>query len=233
MAQRFNDGNGTVLTARATDGRRKVVPSFTLEFGKHEVINKTTGKTFATHSLPKSRQAVIDAGGLDYVAFYDKSFLKFERILETYIASVPKGLPSFLRAMPMWIKRKLFIPDLIRKSLAGFDGQMLFPEHHESHAASAFYPSPFERAAVVTLDGVGEWATATLGVGEGARLRLLKEIDFPHSLGLLYSSFTYFTGFKVNSGLGQFDRVEALFLEMPTDSGTDDAAQHNWYDHLI
>ncbi len=142
----------------------------------------------------------IDAGGLDYVSFYDKPFLKFERILETYIATAPKGLPSYLQAMPMWIKRKLFIPDLIKKSLPGFDGQMLFPEHHESHAASAFYPSPYESAAFLTLDGVGEWATTSYGVGDGHQFEILKEIHFPHSLGLLYSAFTYYTGFRVNSG---------------------------------
>ena len=142
----------------------------------------------------------ITAEGLDYVAFYDKPFLKFERILETYIASVPKGLPSFLQAMPMWIKRKLFIPDLIKKSLSGFDGKMLFPEHHESHAASAFYPSPFESAAFLTIDGVGEWTTTSFGVGQGHEIEILKEIHFPHSLGLLYSAFTYYTGFRVNSG---------------------------------
>lgn len=137
---------------------------------------------------------------LDVVAFYDKPFLKFERILETYIAGVPRGLPSFIKAMPLWLKRKLFIPHLIQKSLPGFKGQMLFPEHHESHAASAFYPSPYERAAFLTIDGVGEWATTSYGVASGNELKILKEIHFPHSLGLLYSAFTYYTGFKVNSG---------------------------------
>ena len=139
-------------------------------------------------------------GDLDYVAFYDKPFLKFERILETYIASVPAGLPSFLKAIPIWVKKKLFIPDLIKKSLPGFGGKVLFAEHHESHAASAFYPSPFDRAAFLTVDGVGEWATTSYGVGAGKRLRIQKELHFPHSLGLLYSAFTYYTGFKVNSG---------------------------------
>ncbi len=146
------------------------------------------------------QQGGIDESELDYVTFYDKPFLKFERILETYIAGVPRGLPSFLKAVPLWIKKKLFIPDLIRKSLANFDGKLLFPEHHESHAASAFYPSPFQEAAFLTIDGVGEWATTSFGVGSGNRLRIDKELHFPHSLGLLYSAFTYYTGFKVNSG---------------------------------
>jgi carbamoyltransferase len=142
----------------------------------------------------------LEPAELDFVAFYDKPFLKFERILETYIASVPRGLPSFLKSMPLWLKKKLFIPDLIKKSLPGFAGKMLFTEHHEAHAASAFFPSPFESAAFLTIDGVGEWATTSYGFGEGPRLRILKEIHFPHSLGLLYSAFTYYTGFKVNSG---------------------------------
>jgi len=146
------------------------------------------------------QSAGLDASDLDYVAFYDKPFLKFERILETYIASVPKGLPSFLKAIPLWIKKKLFIPELIHKSLPGFEGQMLFPEHHESHAASAFYPSPYDSAAFLTIDGVGEWATTSFGVGDGSGIEIQKEIHFPHSLGLLYSAFTYYTGFKVNSG---------------------------------
>jgi carbamoyltransferase len=146
------------------------------------------------------RHAGLQASDLDYVTFYDKPFLKFERILETYIASVPKGLPSFLKAVPLWIKKKLFIPDLIQKSLPGFEGQLLFPEHHESHAASAFYPSPYDSAAFLTIDGVGEWATTSFGVGDGNGIEIQKEIHFPHSLGLLYSAFTYYTGFKVNSG---------------------------------
>ncbi len=145
-------------------------------------------------------EAGVTAADLDYVAFYDKPYLKFERILETYIASTPKGLPSFLQALPLWIKKKLFIPDLIQKSLSGFEGKMLFPEHHESHAASAFFPSPFEEAAFLTVDGVGEWATTSFGVGRGHEIEILQEIHFPHSLGLLYSAFTYYTGFRVNSG---------------------------------
>ncbi len=146
-----------------------------------------------------------DGGGLDGVVFYDKPLLKFHRILETYLAVAPKGLRSATLAIPLWLREKLWIPPIIQESLAAVrrvDGktEVFFTEHHESHAASAFYPSPFEEAAVLTLDGVGEWATTTIGVGEGHRLRLLQEIPFPHSLGLLYSAFTYFTGFKVNSG---------------------------------
>ena len=136
---------------------------------------------------------------LDYVAFYDKPFIKFERLLETYISFAPIGLKSFLMAMPMWLKHKLWMGEYIRKEI-GFEGELIFPEHHQSHAASAFYPSPFERAAFITMDGVGEWATSSWGVGEGNTIQLEQEIHFPHSLGLLYSALTYFTGFKVNSG---------------------------------
>ena len=145
-------------------------------------------------------EAGINARDLDYVAFYDKPLIKFERLLETYVAYAPVGLKSFIKAMPLWLKQKLWIPDLIKKELSDFSGQVVFPEHHESHAASAFYPSPFERAAILTMDGVGEWTTTSLGVGEGNSFHLRQEIHFPHSLGLLYSAFTYYTGFKVNSG---------------------------------
>lgn len=144
-------------------------------------------------------EAGIAAKDLSVVAFYDKPFLKFERLLETYLSCAPKGLPSFLRAIPLWLKKKLWIPSLIEKEL-GYDGPLVFPEHHVSHAASAFYPSPFEEAAVITMDGVGEWTTTSWGVGQGNKVRLLAELHFPHSLGLLYSAFTYFTGFQVNSG---------------------------------
>jgi carbamoyltransferase len=141
---------------------------------------------------------------LDGVVFYDKPLLKFHRIVENYLYVAPKGLRSFAMALPVWLKEKLWIPPDIHEALAkcGIEEppQLYFTEHHESHAASAFYPSPFEEAAVLTLDGVGEWATTTVGVGEGNRLRLIREIDYPHSIGLLYSAFTYFTGFKVNSG---------------------------------
>lgn len=143
-------------------------------------------------------QAGITVNDLTYVAFYDKPFIKFERILTTYLAYAPRGLSSFLMAMPLWIKEKLWIPNLIRKHL-GYDVEIIFTEHHESHAASAFYPSPFENAAFLTMDGVGEWATTSYGEGKGNSLRILAEMNFPHSLGLLYSAFTYFTGFKVNS----------------------------------
>jgi len=152
------------------------------------------------------QEAGCDLGGIDHVAFYDKPFLKFERLLETYLATVPHGLRSFGMAMPVWIKEKLFQKDVLRKkleSLPGADrwgGSILFSEHHQSHAASAFFASPFESAAVLTLDGVGEWCTTSIGHGKGSRLEIQREIHFPHSLGLLYSAFTYYTGFKVNSG---------------------------------
>ena len=143
---------------------------------------------------------------IDYVAFYDKPFLKFERLLETYLAYAPRGFNSFRMAMPLWLKEKLFQKTLLRDEMKkwepDFDWQkrLLFGEHHQSHAASAFFPSPFEEAAVLTMDGVGEWATTSLGYGKGNSLEMLKELHFPHSLGLLYSAFTYYTGFKVNSG---------------------------------
>ncbi|RMF56585.1 MAG: hypothetical protein D6743_20050, partial [Calditrichaeota bacterium] len=136
---------------------------------------------------------------LDAVVFYDKPWLKFERILETYLTFAPKGIRSFYKAIPVWLKRKLWIPDLIQKDL-GYEGKIYFTEHHESHAASAFFPSPFQEAAILTMDGVGEWTTTSFGVGKDNRIELQYEIRFPHSLGLLYTAFTYFTGFKVNSG---------------------------------
>lgn len=145
-------------------------------------------------------EAGVAASELDCVAFYDKPWLKFERLLETYLGFAPQGLPSFYKAMPLWLRQKLWMEDLIRQQLPGYEGVVLFPEHHQSHAASAFYPSPFEHAAVITSDGVGEWATASWGVGDGRRLELRQELYFPHSLGLLYSAFTYYTGFRVNSG---------------------------------
>ena len=137
---------------------------------------------------------------LDAVAFYEKPFLKFDRLLETYVAYAPRGFASFRRAMPQWLRLKLRLPRVIRKGLGGYGGPILFPTHHESHAASAFFPSPFERAAILTMDGVGEWATTTIGTGEGSRIRLAKQLTFPHSLGLLYTAFTYYCGFAVNSG---------------------------------
>ncbi len=138
---------------------------------------------------------------LDYVGFYDKPFLKFERILETYLTFAPIGLRSFLRAMPLWLRQKLHLPREIDRGLGGgYKKRIVFTEHHESHAASAFFPSPFDEAAILTLDGVGEWATASFGYGRGNVVTLTHELHFPHSLGLLYSAFTYFCGFKVNSG---------------------------------
>lgn len=141
----------------------------------------------------------LTVSDLDYVSYYDKPFLTFERILETYLTFAPVGIKSFIKALPLWIKKKLWMKEVIRKELK-YDGKIVFPEHHESHAASAFYPSPFQNAAFLTMDGVGEWTTASYGKGNGNRIEILSEIKFPHSLGLLYSAFTYYTGFKVNSG---------------------------------
>ena len=162
------------------------------------------------------REAGLDPNELDYVGFYDKPLLKFDRLLETYLDYAPSGFPSFLKAMPLWMKEKLWMPDLIRTEMATVAGiddaraakkagkkfgwKLLFGDHHESHAASAFYPSPFEEAAILTIDGVGEWATSSIGFGRGSEITLMKELRFPDSLGLLYSAFTYYTGFKVNSG---------------------------------
>ena len=143
--------------------------------------------------------AGITGRDLNYVGFYDKPFLKFERLLETYLAYAPFGIRSFLKAMPLWLSSKLWIKDIIKKEL-DYDGDVLFTEHHESHAASAFLPSPFNEAAIITMDGVGEWATSSYGVGKDNHIKLMAELHFPHSLGLLYSAFTYYTGFRVNSG---------------------------------
>jgi len=174
------------------------------------------------HNFPvnAARYCLSEAGirpdELNYVGFYDKPLLKFDRLLETYLDYAPAGFSSFLKALPLWMKQKLWMPDLIRSELAKaggedderaakklgkkFEWKLLFGDHHESHAASAFYPSPFEEAAILTIDGVGEWATSSIGIGKGNELTLLKELRFPDSLGLLYSAFTYYTGFKVNSG---------------------------------
>ena len=147
------------------------------------------------------REAGLNAGQLDYVVFYEKPLVKFERLLETYLAFAPRGLRSFSLAMPRWLKEKLSIRRILRSALGPeFHGKLLFTGHHESHAASAFFPSPYDEAAILTLDGVGEWSTAALGRGQGNRIRLTHELRFPHSLGLLYSAFTYYCGFKVNSG---------------------------------
>ena len=147
------------------------------------------------------KEASLGPGDLDHVVFYEKPFLKFERLLETYMAVAPAGLRSFLMAAPLWVHEKLQLPAQMSRGLDhGYRGRYIFPEHHESHAASAFFPSPFGEAAILTLDGVGEWATASLGRGSGNRISLSHEMRFPHSLGLLYSAFTYFCGFRVNSG---------------------------------
>ena len=157
------------------------------------------------HNFPENairyclKEAGIDGKALDIVAFYDKPFLKFERLLETYLQYAPAGFRSFLMAMPLWMKQKLWMKSHIQE-LLDFSGPVLFPEHHVSHAASAFFPSPFQQAAFLTMDGVGEWATSSYGIGRDNQLEIHAEIDFPHSLGLLYSAFTYYTGFKVNSG---------------------------------
>jgi carbamoyltransferase len=142
---------------------------------------------------------LADSSQLDLVAFYEKPFLKFERLLSTYLACAPRGLRSFLKAMPVWMTEKIWLKANLRDQLR-YDGPIIFPEHHESHAASAFFPSPFERAAILTIDGVGEWTTTSVGKGEGNKVELLEEMRFPHSLGLLYSAFTYYLGFRVNSG---------------------------------
>lgn len=162
------------------------------------------------------QEAHLSPSQLDYVAFYDKPLLKFDRLLETYLDYSPSGFLSFLKSMPLWMREKLWMPDVIRTEIASietggdqraakkrgrkFNWKLLFGDHHESHAASAFYPSPFREAAILTIDGVGEWATSSIGTGNGAEITLLKELRFPDSLGLLYSAFTYYTGFKVNSG---------------------------------
>ena len=149
----------------------------------------------------------IQLSDLDYIVFYEKPLIKFERLLETYISFAPKGFKSFLMAMPVWLKEKLYLKSVLKKELTNFDGvdksnlpDLLFSQHHLSHAASAFFPSPFNKAAVLCLDGVGEWSSSTVWIGEDNNLTPKWEIHFPHSLGLLYSAFTYFTGFKVNSG---------------------------------
>ena len=162
---------------------------------------------FPRHALDYClTEAGVSLADIDFVTFYDKPFLKFERLLETYVAFAPSGFQSFRMAVPVWIKEKLFQKDMLRKELRqhapdyDWDSRLLFAEHHQSHAASAFYPSPFEEAVVLTMDGVGEWATTSVGYGRGNKLEMAKEIHFPHSLGLLYSAMTYYTGFRVNSG---------------------------------
>jgi carbamoyltransferase len=151
-------------------------------------------------------QARLAPADIDHVVFYEKPFIKFERLIETYLMFAPRGFGSFMKAMPLWLKEKLFLKRLLLENLREIDAdadwrpKLLFSEHHLSHAASAFYPSPFDKALILTMDGVGEWATTSAGIGEGNKIRIEREIRFPHSLGLLYSAFTYYTGFKVNSG---------------------------------
>jgi len=168
---------------------------------KHDARFPADAIDFCLHS------ASVNLGELDRIVFYDKPLIKFERLLETYVAFAPRGFRSFLMSMPVWLKEKLYLKTLLKKELAALAGirtgalpPLLFAEHHQSHAASAFYPSPFENAAVLCMDGVGEWATTSVWQGSGSRLEPLWEIRFPHSLGLLYSAFTYYTGFRVNSG---------------------------------
>lgn len=163
---------------------------------------KKHDERFPTHAIEYClAEAGISRSQLDYVGFYEKPLTKFDRLLETYVAFAPAGFKSFCLAMPQWLKDKLYIPRALRKGLKGeYKKRFVFPEHHESHAASAFFPSPFEEAAILTLDGVGEWHTGSFGVGRGNKINLSHVMHFPHSLGLLYSAFTYFTGFKVNSG---------------------------------
>src|SRR5687767_15150954 len=157
---------------------------------------------FPVHAIAYClEEARLPRDQLNYVAFYDKPLTKFERLLETYFAYAPVGWRSFRMAIPIWLKRKLHMRQTMRQHLGGIgQARLVFTDHHESHAASAFFPSPFERAAILTLDGVGEWSTATSGIGEGNRITLDKQLQFPHSLGLLYSAFTYYCGFQVNSG---------------------------------
>ncbi len=165
------------------------------------------------------REAGIGFADLDLVAFYDKPLLKFDRLLETYVTYSPRGLKLFLMGLPLWLKQKLHIPRELDRGLDGaYRGRFVFTEHHESHAASAFFPSPFDSAAVLTLDGVGEWATGSIGRGGGNHIQILEELRFPHSLGLLYSAFTYFTGFRVNSGeyklMGLAPYGEAIYADL-------------------
>ncbi len=157
--------------------------------------------SFPANAVAYCLQAAgITAADLDYVGFYEKPLTKFARLLETYLAYAPSGYQSFRRAMPIWIKEKLFQRRDLRERLPGYRKRFLFVEHHESHAASAFFPSPYDAAAILTMDGVGEWSTTSFGVGKGNRIELTDELRFPHSLGLLYSAFTYYAGFRVNSG---------------------------------
>ncbi len=196
----------------------------------------------------KAIQYVLHEAGilpeeLDAVGFYDKPLLKFERMLSTYVATFPRSFNSFRKAMPIWLHEKLWVPSIIRKELKPYKGPIYFAEHHMSHAASCFLPSPFEEAAILTVDGVGEWATASYGVGKGTDVTMLKEIRFPHSLGLLYSAFTYYLGFKVNSaeykvmGLApygkpvHFDRIMKEMVHLKEDGSFKLDMRYFAYDH--
>jgi carbamoyltransferase len=178
---------------------------------------------FPTHAIEFCLQSAgLKPEQLDYVGFYDKPFTKFERLLETYLAYAPRGFRSFLAAMPVWLKKKLYLRREMNKGLNhAYKKRYVFTEHHESHAASAFFPSPFEEAAILTVDGVGEWATASFGVGRGNRIELTHELHYPHSLGLLYTAFTYFCGFRVNSGeyklMGLAPYGEPKYIDVITD----------------
>jgi len=188
-------------------------------------------------------EAGVKPEELDAVGFYDKPLLKFERMLSTYVATFPRSFNSFRKAMPVWLHEKLWVPAIIRKELKPYKGPILFAEHHVSHAASCFLPSPFEEAAILTVDGVGEWATASFGVGKGTDVRMIKEIRFPHSLGLLYSAFTYYLGFKVNSaeykvmGLApygkpvHFDRIMKEMVHLKEDGSFKLDMKYFAYDH--
>lgn len=162
-------------------------------------------------------KAGIDIAGLDYIVFYDKPFTKFDRILSSYLQTIPRSYPAFRKAIPLWLKEKLWLPHIIKKELH-YDGKILFVDHHLSHAAGAYYSSPYEKAAILTIDGVGEWATASMGAGNGNNIELVKSMNYPHSLGLLYSAFTYFLGFQVNSseykvmGLAPYGQPQYLDL---------------------
>ena len=181
---------------------------------------------FPRHAAEYCLEAAgISFADVDAVVFYDKPLIKFERLLETYLAYAPRGFRSFLAAMPVWLKEKLYLKDMLKKELAALGdckkrdiNNLLFAEHHQSHAASAFFPSPYDKAAVLCMDGVGEWATTSVWLGEGNKLTPQWEIDFPHSLGLLYSAFTYYTGFRVNSGeyklMGLAPYGEPRFVEL-------------------
>jgi carbamoyltransferase len=189
------------------------------------------------------REAGVAPAQLDAVGFYDKPLLKFERMLSTYLATFPRSFGSFRKAMPVWLREKLWVPSIVRKELAPYKGPIYFAEHHMSHAASCFLPSPFEEAAILTIDGVGEWATASYGVGKGSEITLFKEIRFPHSLGLLYSAFTYYLGFKVNSaeykvmGLApygkpvHFDRIMRDMVHVADDGSFKLDMKYFAYDH--